>query len=386
MLTVRKSGIPLYLQSGELFRTLVENNDDPNEELTFPENVLKPDMSVGNAGDLEHLLNSLRYWGADYQEHHEVIDFVVHNFTPATKEVLAQFAESFTYVQKLYVIACADRRSRKDVSVLSGCLSIVQAMTKSGRDLYTEKAFYNAASENGLDILNHLHQVQPIHPIQHETIVRGVGVIACKKGFVGVLQFASQLGFKLEVNDIWDASLSGDLECIRYIYATQPQSLIDKCAEWIYISAAAHLDMLQFLYEHGVGYGYNTVPTGAAASKGQVHCLKFLHETGCGFHDETSKSAAENGHIDCLQYAVEHDCPLHPDTCSTAAKKGHLDCLMYAHEHGCPMQPDTGQEAAHNGHLACLRYAHEHGCPIDRRITMKRNNPCREYWNANFAP
>jgi len=63
MITVRKSNIPVYLRSGDLYRTLVENNDDPDEEVTFPENVLKENTTVNSVADYDCLLNSSRYWG-----------------------------------------------------------------------------------------------------------------------------------------------------------------------------------------------------------------------------------------------------------------------------------------------------------------------------------
>ena len=56
---VRKADIPEYLKQGGLYRSLAEDDTDPDEELSFPASVLKPDVTVRCVEDCDHLLNSL---------------------------------------------------------------------------------------------------------------------------------------------------------------------------------------------------------------------------------------------------------------------------------------------------------------------------------------
>jgi hypothetical protein len=103
----------------------------------------------------------------------------------------------------------------------------------------------------------------------------------------------------------------------------------------------------------------------AAAGKGQLGALVWLHSRGCPWDSKTCQLAACGGHLEMLQYAHEHGCPWDSSTCCYAAAGGHLEVLRYAHEHGCPWDRSTCYLAAEGKHLEALRYAHEHDCPWD---------------------
>jgi hypothetical protein len=101
----------------------------------------------------------------------------------------------------------------------------------------------------------------------------------------------------------------------------------------------------------------------AAAEKGHLDALAWLHSRGCPW-GWTCREAACEGHLEVLRYAHVHDCPWDIDVCYFAARGGHLEVLRYAHENGCPWESSTCGNAAVGGHLEVLRYAHEHGCPL----------------------
>jgi hypothetical protein len=109
--------------------------------------------------------------------------------------------------------------------------------------------------------------------------------------------------------------------------------------------------------------GLSAVACAAAAGKGHLGALAWLHSRGCPWDFQICYRAAAGGHLEVLRYAHEHGCPWDKATCSRAARGGHLEVLRYAHEHGCPWDSGTCYEAAAGGHLEVLRYAHEHGCP-----------------------
>jgi hypothetical protein len=102
----------------------------------------------------------------------------------------------------------------------------------------------------------------------------------------------------------------------------------------------------------------------AAAGKGRLDALVWLHSRGCPWDIETCWRAALGGNLEVLSYAHEHGCPWDSDTCMIAAVRGHLEVLRYAHEHGIPWHVGTCYIAAEGGHLEVLRYAHEHGYPL----------------------
>jgi hypothetical protein len=124
-----------------------------------------------------------------------------------------------------------------------------------------------------------------------------------------------------------------------------------------------HLEALRYAYEHGCPWGSETCMQ--AALGGNLEVLRYAHEHGCPWEIQICYWAAGGGHLELLQYAHEHGCPWDSLACYFAAQGGHLEVLRYAHEHGCPWGSNTCYVAAAGGHLEVLRYAHEHGCPVD---------------------
>jgi hypothetical protein len=124
-----------------------------------------------------------------------------------------------------------------------------------------------------------------------------------------------------------------------------------------------HLDALAWLHSRGCPWGswicFN------AAEGGHLEVLRYAHEHGCPLSDHICYIAAAGGHLEVLRYAHEHGCPWDSFVCYNAALAGHLEVLRYAHEHGCPWDCVTCYAAAAQGHLEVLRYAHELGCPLD---------------------
>jgi hypothetical protein len=124
-----------------------------------------------------------------------------------------------------------------------------------------------------------------------------------------------------------------------------------------------HLEVLRYAHEHGCPWGSATCYR--AAEGGHLEMLRYAHEHGCPWDITTCSLAAQGGHLEVLRYAHEHDCPWNSYTCNSAAQGGHLEVLRYAHEHGCAWDSGTCYRAAKEGHLEVLRYAHEHGCPLE---------------------
>jgi hypothetical protein len=129
------------------------------------------------------------------------------------------------------------------------------------------------------------------------------------------------------------------------------------------------LDALTWLHSRGCPWDSYTFRF--AAYGGHLEVLRYAHEHGCPWDNATCDDAAQGGHLEVLRYAHEHGCPWDSNTCWRAALEGHLEVLRYAHEHGCPWDSFTCYYAAYGGHLEVLRYAHEHGCPMNLRA-------CRE--------
>jgi hypothetical protein len=128
-------------------------------------------------------------------------------------------------------------------------------------------------------------------------------------------------------------------------------------------AAGGHLEVLRYAHEHGCPWDISTCYE--AAMGGHLEVLRYAHERGCPWDNYICSQAAMGGHLEVLRYAHEHGCPWDISICYDAALGGHLEVLRYAYERGCPWDIYTCSEAAMGGHLEVLQYAHEHGCPWD---------------------
>ena len=90
MQELRLSEVPEYLRGGELYKSLVENSEDPKEKLSFETSVLKQNTHVESTDDCDHLMNSLRFWGVT-QMCDEIATFVLSNSPEGNDMVLAKY-------------------------------------------------------------------------------------------------------------------------------------------------------------------------------------------------------------------------------------------------------------------------------------------------------
>ena len=139
---------------------------------------------------------------------------------------------------------------------------------------------------------------------------------------------------------------------------------------------AGQLEALQWLVAHGSPNLKNNacVPIEAAASEGEVECLKWLLENmelDVQPLIPAMQSAAKHGHVACMDLLWEAERPrparvaLNVMMCNHAASNGHLCALVWLHEHNAPWRDGAASAAAENGHLDCLKYMIAHGLCTD---------------------
>lgn len=102
MRSVRKSEVPEFLKRGALYQALIENNDDPDEEFTFPASVLKLSESVDNKHDCDYLLDSLRFWGVDGVSN-ELIRYVLSSSSAENIDILKKYEQEFGFVRWVHL-------------------------------------------------------------------------------------------------------------------------------------------------------------------------------------------------------------------------------------------------------------------------------------------
>jgi hypothetical protein len=102
----------------------------------------------------------------------------------------------------------------------------------------------------------------------------------------------------------------------------------------------------------------------AAAQKGALQILRYLHENGCPWDAvDVCSAGAASGHLDIVRYMHEQGCTLDTTLSRAAARGGHLSIVRYLHEHGRAWDAAVSLYAVQGGHLSVLRYLDDHGCP-----------------------
>jgi hypothetical protein len=297
--------IPLYLQNGDLYQELKDNDNDELIEVLLEVDIkyYQNEIIILNNEDLINIIELCRYWMVNTIPN-EVFQFVFENNLKIDIEKIKE---------KFY-----------DYTIFIKC---IQVILNSDKDDLCK----NASRIGSLDLLKFLHNKSC--PWDENTCSS-----AAENGHLDCLKYAHKNGCRLD-GVSWNKISMIDIS--RNVHSSIPWNG-KTCS-----SAAenGHLDCLKYAHENGCPLNKNTCSY--AAKNGHLDCLKYAHENGSSwnegsvFSQNACSSAAENGHLDCLKYARENGCPWNENTCSLAAENGHLDCLKYARENGCPWNENT---------------------------------------------
>jgi hypothetical protein len=160
-------------------------------------------------------------------------------------------------------------------------------------------------------------------------------------------------------------------------------------------TCAGHLEQVSWLRLHGCPWQPLSLQrnpySSAAARRGDLAMLRYLHADGCLFStDEMSADASENGHLAVLEWARANGSRFGRSVCAGAAMGGHLTVLQWLRANDCPWALGTCSIAAQHGHLPILQWARANGCPWDaQRCRGAADNgdiPMLEWLNANGCP
>lgn len=343
---VRRSEVPQYLREGCFFQAL---NDEDDENISVPRNVLKSDTYIKNYDDAVELLCSLRYWGVDGYLG-EVVSFVLsHPELDGSMPNLTEYERNFPYLFTLQKILAAPNRWPLFVALQFGDLDMVKYFVDNG-EAVTAKCAEIAAEYGHLHCLKYLHDCDCPWTGSTYTAAFSNDNLECFK-------FAHQNGCsKAEFR--WHKNIDeSNFQCFIYAYLNNFKPIQEST----------------FLHQ--------------ALFHDKLVSLKAGHTAGLPIQGAL-RGAVERGYLECLKYLREQGCAWDERVCSVAAGKGYLDILKYAHTHGCPWDERTCMFAAYYGHLNCLRYAHERGCPWDSKayLNKKLDLQCRNYLLLNRCP
>lgn len=187
----------------------------------------------------------------------------------------------------------------------------------------------------------------------------GLISIATRRGWADCLRVLAGLGCSYSH---WVANVAashGHLECLKVI-STWPDAVIN---DDTLRAAVRHPDCMLFLCEYGLLPDTSVMM--AAAERGSLAGMRFLHERQCPWAESTVDAAVEADSEECVRYALEHGCPV----TTTAVEYAVGDCnepmLELLLELKCPVDKRHTDMAAGLGFPSCLELLHKHGAPCD---------------------
>ena len=201
-----------------------------------------------------------------------------------------------------------------------------------------------------------------------------------KKFIIGEMSSISTLEVAWEHWGTYDQEVEGELDetyFCRQVAKTNKLELLkwvreEKKCEWDIgtINTAAfegNLEMVKYCVANECPIDASTCACAAAALKGHLECLKYLHEEAKAPWDFlTANWAAQNGHLHILEYLVERKYDEYNEVaCQLATEYGQLDCLNYLHETAkAPWSAWAVRKAHENDHLECVQYLLDNNCPL----------------------
>ena len=326
MIEISMEDVPEYLQHGDFFQSLNEEDDESIRKFSVPTNCLKSNEIVVNYIDFHFLLRSLRFWlVADIPWTAE--EFL---FSSCDSNCIFEIDEYFDYLPKRLIRKLVKRTSAREVMIQAlkkGSLSVVNWLLAENHSL-PSNAFYLALMSGNLKCVQ--------------------------------LAYTSQMGLKKNIGCI--AILSGSLECLKYIHSKGHKDLREECCM---AANCGNIEILRYLHQQQ-GSILIEETAWCAARSGSVPCLQYLHEHGCPWDYRALVEAAREGQVASMQYLCEHGCVRDKRVGIAAARAGQLNSLEFLQEQGYHWHRDILEAAV--GHPACFQYLVEHGCPWDAAV------------------
>ena len=333
--------------------------------ICVPEDCIKPNLQVKSLTDLDDLLKTMQYWGLSMLPW-DLVDVLFHHYNPDVFEVLLRYETTFPRI----VPFLKDLASQKETDLCTiaaehGMLEFLQYFVgrKAPYDYYAVRL----AAENGhLSCLNYLHSLyaRTSKPIDYKTF-NYIQII--EHGHVNILQFLVEHGRPITENMCAHAAYCSQLTCLHYLLERSTHRTVR-----ITTSAAASnsVECLQYTIEQHCAVGLFTWKAAAACQ--DAHNLQFLFTKFPGFvvPIELAVIACRAGRVDSLRLLYEHGCPADCTAVTAAAEGGSLECLQLLHSEFCfnCWVPATMATAAGANQVKLLQKLLEMGCPGDNTV------------------
>eukprot|EP01032_Pedospumella_encystans_P010346 gene10346-12099_t len=209
MINIRRSEVPLYLQTSSFYLSLSEEDDD--EPISIASTNFKPDSTVSCALDLRLLLGTIRFWGLDSVPS-ELIDYCMNaDNTIEVPPILREFDSELDYLKIFPELLKLPHSKRIERCALFGNLPILQYIAeKTGHD-YSVVISAAAVTGGSLSCLKYLVE-------SHCPVDVTVAVAASRHNQLDCLAYLFSIGVATHYSVTQTAAANGHLRILQYIH------------------------------------------------------------------------------------------------------------------------------------------------------------------------
>jgi hypothetical protein len=200
-----------------------------------------------------------------------------------------------------------------------------------------------------------------------------------------------------KINDLWKPAIcGGHIEIVGWLLEHGHSWPRGSCR---FAARSGRLDLLQRARSEGVKCQFWDCCPKAAAKKGHIHILEWLHGHGEGNFSASESAAAWAGRLDVIEWIVAQGHPLcvttmmnaaggghrhviewlrnrgeqwYGGTTGYAAKHGHFDLLVWLYEQGCQLSTTTFLEASRGAPISILEWLRDRRCPLKVKDAMRK--------------
>ncbi len=149
----------------------------------------------------------------------------------------------------------------------------------------------------------------PLLKLAHEKgcCIKYVANYAVDNGNLEILKWARKNGFNFRSMHIIEATQNGHFEMLKWMCDNYNIEGFIENEVCYYASYHGYLNILKWAHEEG--YKWNAHACSIAARNGHLECLKYLREKNCKWNHDVYLNAKQNEHWELLEWAIENGCP-----------------------------------------------------------------------------
>jgi hypothetical protein len=427
-LNVKLADVPAYLQIGELFQNLKQNegtNVDEHEAIVVPKNCLKQTVSVQQSHELLFLLRSLRYWAVEGLPDSVYAYLTSQHSTPF--EEMWCIRKDYPEVklmpilrieQTAYHLATAAshgdlplmtylhekagiqwQHTECTAAAINGQLACLQYAHEHGCNLKGEgyrskcacmQAFCNGHAEclqyahgNGCELLQRLDTFVCEHtsvacllyilnrPDAFQKVaarsLRSIGNAAIRLGSISCVDKIRAMGWRMTENSniFRTALLADDTSIVEYVIN---EGCVLTGQEANTLVELGRTDNLMLLLDRGQRLAIRSVRELGNMQEFSVLREVIERQACTAIAAAATIADVDSSQLDILIRAFAQGFENSAELCNFAVAEGNQALLQRAVEDGCLFNEKVCATAARGGHLSCLRYLVEHGAVITMEV------------------